>query len=184
MSAAPGLEVRTSASTPAPALARCRDERLERVGPHERIDGHHVGAESRHGAERRGQSCRRALGRRRRADVDIAALAVGDDEQAGLVSVGDDPASAAHPGAPGASKRASWGLTATHAGPAASISAAAVREHGAAAAALGVRAALLGVAPGHSVVGSGSSPRTICDSRRRTSANSLRETLPEGRRVC
>ena len=71
---------------------------------------------------RRGADQRLAVGRRRHGDV--AALAVGEDEQArprGACST--TSVSAAHPGAPRRSKQASCGLTATQAGPAASISA-------------------------------------------------------------
>ena len=47
ISAAPGLEVRTSTNTPAPARARGRDERLERVAAEQRVRGDGVGAEAR-----------------------------------------------------------------------------------------------------------------------------------------
>ena len=86
-SAAPGFEVRTSTNTPAPARAAL-DQRLERVAPR---SGLAVSASTpRPGtAERR----RRAAGQRLRVGGrrhrDVAALAVGEHEQAGGARVRD-----------------------------------------------------------------------------------------------
>ena len=78
-------------------------------------------------------------------------------------------ASAAQPSAPRRSKQASCGLTATQAGPAASISAAQCARTAAAARLAGEPSAgTSSSASGHSWAGSGSSPRTICDSRAAT----------------
>ena len=63
-----------------------------------------------------------------RGDVDVAALGVGQDEQAARVRVLDDALQRrASRAAPRRSKQASCGLTATQAGPAASIGRRAVR---------------------------------------------------------
>ena len=86
-SAAPGLDVRTSTSTPAPLVARRRHERLDRVAAHQRVDGQR--------GRRPGPRAHRTVSAGRRAerarvgaggDVDVAALAVGDHEQPGAAS--------------------------------------------------------------------------------------------------
>ena len=124
-SAAPGFDVRTSASTPAPRCARGRHERLDRVPAHQRVDRGQVGAEPGTCAERRVDAAeQRAWRKRLRGDVDVAALAVGDHEQAAIARRAPRPLRAPPSRARRArSKRASWGLTATHAGAVASISA-------------------------------------------------------------
>ena len=79
--------------------------------------------------------------------------------------------SAAHPAAPSTSKRASCGLTATHACAVASISARQCSTTAPAAARAGVRScASCALTCGHSSSGSGSRPSTICDSRSATRA--------------
>ena len=69
--------------------ARAVDERLQRVDAEQRVGREGVGAESGDLAER----CRRAADERLRVggcgDRDVAALAVGEDEQAALLGVGD-----------------------------------------------------------------------------------------------
>ena len=123
----------------------------------------------------------RAPARRRVArDVDVAALAVGDHEQARRRGRARRPrASAAQPGAPRRSKHASCGLTATHAGAAASITARQCASDRAPPAARRRAAGRPRVArrrPATARAGSGSSPSTICDSRAR------RRARPGGRR--
>src|SRR5437763_12774520 len=82
-------------------------------------------------------------------------------------------ASAAQPGAPRRSKQARWGLTATHAGPAASTSAAHCAATAAAARSAGdPSAGAASTASGHSRAGSGSSPSTTCDRRSATATTS------------
>src|SRR4051812_35047080 len=82
-------------------------------------------------------------------------------------------ASAAHPGAPRRSKHATCGLAATHAGPAAAISAAQCASTAAAARSAGEPSCgAASTASGHSRAGSGSSPRTTCERRSATSAAS------------
>ena len=81
--------------------------------------------------------------------------------------------SASHPGEPRRSNHATWGLTATHAGPAASISS----SHWAAIAvaarsAADPASAAASRACGHSRAGSGSRPRTTWERRRSTAAAS------------
>src|SRR3954447_16193792 len=71
--------------------------------------------------------------------------------------------SACHPGAPRRSKQASWGLTATQAAATASIAASQCT-------ATAVAASAASAATGHRRAGSGSRPRTICDSRSATAA--------------
>ena len=165
---------------PGPGGARGLDQRLERVAAEQRVDGQRVGARGR----------RRAEGRRRRADQrlrvggggdgDVAALAVGDDEQAGGAGVRDtSPRSAAQPGAPSRSKHASCGLTATHAGPAASISAAQWPPTAAAARSAAVPdGGAAPTAPGHSRAGSGSRPSTSWDSQRRLLSRAASASRP------
>src|SRR5205085_2811793 len=81
--------------------------------------------------------------------------------------------SAAHPGAPSRSKHATWSLTATQCSPAASSASAQCAATASAARAAGGAGLVPGppansIARGHSRVGSGSSPRTICDDRAAT----------------
>ena len=102
--------------------SRRRDERLERVPAQHRVqrDGvHPEPATSPHGVG----VYRAGPGRSRRGVGHVAALSVGDHEQAGLAPRLATSASAAQPGAPSRSKQASCSLTAAHAGAAASITA-------------------------------------------------------------
>src|SRR6478672_10031089 len=81
--------------------------------------------------------------------------------------------SAAQPGAPRRSKHATWGLTAAQAGAAASMTAVQWASTAAAVRSAGGRvgsASPPAAASGHSRAGSGSSPRTIWDSRADTTA--------------
>ena len=105
MSAAPGFEVLTRTNSPAPAARAAVDERLEAVRAEVRADGERVGLEPAGREERLGV----ALG----ADVDVAALGVGEHQQAGGAGMLDGlPASACQPAAPRRSKHATCGLTA------------------------------------------------------------------------
>ena len=84
------------------AVAPARvEERLERVAAEIRVHGDGVGERD----ER--------LGVRARGRADVAALHVGDHEQARLARVRADVLEGAHPSAPRASKNADCGLTAT-----------------------------------------------------------------------
>ena len=82
ISAAPGFDVRTSTKHAAPAVGRRVDERLERVAAEQRIGRERVGAEPRHVPERPGVSPTSAWAYAARGDRHVAALAVGDHQQA------------------------------------------------------------------------------------------------------
>ena len=106
------------------------EQRLERVDAEVRVGGERVGAEARDLAERRRRRADERLAVGGRRDGDVAALAVGEHEQAGGAGVLDDRlASAAQPGAPRRSKHASCGLTAHARGPGRVDQRAAVRDH-------------------------------------------------------
>src|SRR3954470_9563475 len=92
-------------------------------------------------------------------------------------------ASAIQPGAPRRSKQATCGFTATQAGPAAAMSAAQCTATAAAARSAGAPSAgATATASGHRRAGSGSRPRTTCDSRSPTSAASRApKAAPTGR---
>ena len=88
-SRAPSFEVRTEGEDAGARAGGGSEDRLERVGAHQRVRGDRVGAETRHVAP----------GCRRRAEqgvgvglggADVAALAVGDDEQPGVTGGGAD----------------------------------------------------------------------------------------------
>ena len=198
-SAAPGLEVRTSMNTPAPAARAIVDQRLERVAAEQRVGGEaRRRASPGDGAERRRRAADQRLGVGGGGDGDVAALAVGEHEQAGGAGVRRSVASSAsQPAEPRRSKQASCGLTATQAGPAASISArqwastaaaasarrrgagppGAPRRGGSASTSADARRSRcspdgLAAGPARGWAGSGSIPRTICDSRAATAAAS------------
>ena len=107
------------AEDPGAGTGRGLDQGLEGVAAEQRVDGEGVRPEAGHRAPRgRGLADERlAVGPRRARHV--TALAVGDDEQPPLRAAAAVSASARQPGAPRRSKQASWGLTATQAGPAA-----------------------------------------------------------------
>ena len=120
-------------------------------------------------AERRRRRGQQPLGVGRGGDVDVAALGVGITSSPASRAWATIAASAVQPGAPRRSKQASCGLHATHAGAAASMSAAQCAVTAAAASSAGVPDA--GTAPaasGHRRAGSGSIPRTIWLSRAAT----------------
>ena len=81
-SAAPGLDVRTSTNTPAPARACGGDQRLQRVASEQRVGGERVGLQARDGPERGRRAADQRLRVGGRGDRDVAALAVGEHEQA------------------------------------------------------------------------------------------------------
>ena len=169
-SAAPGFEVRTRTNRPG---ARARASELERVGAQVRVDGHGVGTEALDFAERRGRGAEERLGVGGGGDVDVAALGIGEHEQAAARARARRRVRArSSRAAPRRSKQASCGLTATHAGPAASMAAAQWAATAAAARSAGPVRVAAALASGHSFAGSGSSPRTICDSRDATAAAS------------
>ena len=113
----PGSRCARARSTPAPARPRGRDERLDRVAAHQRVDRDEVGAEARRPARTASPAPPNSdAGVGLGGDVDVAALAVRDHEQARLPVRARRPSrSAAQPGRPSASKRASCGFTATQA---------------------------------------------------------------------
>ena len=82
--------MRTSTNSPAPAARAAVDERRERVAAEQRVDGERIGAEAGDRAERRRRLAEERLGVRGGADVDVAALGVGDDEQPGVPGSSDD----------------------------------------------------------------------------------------------
>ena len=120
-SAAPGLEVRTSAKRPRGLARAASTSGVQRVAAEQRVAVNASGARPA-GKSQGTESRRRAPGVRGGRDRDVTALAVGEDEQ---------PAPRAWATwlqqraarQPRRSKQASCGLTATHAGPAASMSA-------------------------------------------------------------
>jgi hypothetical protein len=122
------LDVRTSTNAPARG-ARRGDQRLQRVAAEQRVGGEGVGLQAGDGPNGDGVLADQRLRVGGGGDRDVAALAVGEHEQAALARVRADVLEREPAGAPRRSKHASCGLTATQAGPAASISAQAVREH-------------------------------------------------------
>ena len=124
-SAAPGLEVLTSRKQPAPAARGRGQQRLERVAPQQGVGRERVGAEARDLPERPRRGAHQRLPVGGGGHRHVAALAVGDDQQP-VLARGVARTAPAHPtpARPRRSKQASWSLTATHAGPAASIAAA------------------------------------------------------------
>ena len=174
--------------------ARRRHERLDRVRAHQRVDRHHVRAETLDRAERRlepadqalrvgggaHRRCRRACRRRSRAGR-LPARAR------------RPPPSALQPGAPSRSKHASWGLTATQASAVASIRALQWpdRARGALAAASPRRAAgdaapPAGSARARSQPATARSDRDRCRARSATRASATRaaRVSPKLRRQC
>ena len=95
--AAPGLEVRTSRKTPAPAAVGGVDQDLDRVLAEQRVGGEGVGAEARDGPPGRLRLPDQRLAVGLRGHRHVAALAVGDHQQAGLArgraDLGPAPAS-------------------------------------------------------------------------------------------
>src|SRR4051794_30957253 len=87
-------------------------ERLQGVAAEEGAGGEGVDAEAGHQAVRRRRLAHERLGVRLGADGHVAALAVRDDEEPGLLAALTVCARAAQPGAPSRSKQASCGLTA------------------------------------------------------------------------
>ena len=83
-SAAPGFEVFTSRKQPAPARRGRLDQRLERVAAQQGVGGERVGAEAGHLAERPGRGAHQRLGVGGGGDRHVAALAVGQHQQAVL----------------------------------------------------------------------------------------------------
>ena len=86
----------------AAALAGGVDERLQRVGPEQRVDGERVGADPVNGPVDGGRGSQERLRVGPSGDVDVAALAVGDDDQPGVVAAIDrllqrGPAGSAEP---------------------------------------------------------------------------------------
>jgi hypothetical protein len=75
---------------PGPRLGRGGDERLERVAPQQRVGGEGVGAEPGDGAPGGRRLSDQGLRVGGRGDRDVAALAVGDDQQARFLSSGAD----------------------------------------------------------------------------------------------
>jgi len=75
---------------PGPGLRGGGKERLERVAPQQRVGGEGVGAESGHGAPGGRRLSHEGLRVGGGGDRDVAALAVGDDQQARIASRGAD----------------------------------------------------------------------------------------------
>ena len=164
-----------------------RAQRAQRVDAHVRAGREGVGAdagrrrrrasESRRPAparrRRRRRRCRRAWRRRGRAGPAACACST-------------TSSSTRQPCAPRRSKQASCGLTATQAGPAASMAAAQCAATATAARSAGdPSAGAAASACGHRRAGSGSSPRTTWDSRSATRASSRSAKCgPAGARRC
>jgi len=75
---------------PRPGLGRGGDQRLERVAAEQRVGGEGVGVETADGAPGGRRLADQRLGVGGGGDRDVAALAVGDDQQAGLAGGGAD----------------------------------------------------------------------------------------------
>jgi hypothetical protein len=73
-----------------PGLGRSDEERLERVAAEQRVGGEGVGVEAAHGAPGGGRLADQRLGVGGGGDRDVAALAVGDDQQTGFAGGGAD----------------------------------------------------------------------------------------------
>ena len=97
MSAAPGLEVLTSTKIPAPAPAATASSGSSESAPSSGLSGRRIGAEARDLAPGSRRRAEEGVGVGGGADGDVAALAVGDDEQARIVSGARRPRSSARP---------------------------------------------------------------------------------------
>ena len=169
-SAAPGLEVRTSTNTPAPAARAPSTSGCSESTPSSGLAVNASAPQALDLAERRRRRPDERLRVGRGGDRDVAALAVGEHEQAALARVGDGfgerrPAVGAEALEAGELRLdrdagRAGGVDQRHA----------VRAHcgrGTAARA-SRRPGHAASASGHSRAGSGSIPRTICDSRAAT----------------
>ena len=117
-SAAPGLEVRTRAKTPAPASRGGGDQRLERVAAEQRVGGERRRRRGRATGPQGVSSRRPAPGRRpRRSPARRRACRRRPPAARRRGAAAQTSSSAPQPGAPRRSKQASCGLTATQAGP-------------------------------------------------------------------
>ena len=176
----PGSRCGRARSTPAPAVAAASSSGSSASRPSSGLAVKASAPRPAHRAERARRLADQRLRVGARRDRHVAALAVGDHEQAVVARARPRCSSASQPGAPSRSKQASWSLTATHAGPGRLD-----RERGSARrpprpsrlrASVRLRRArrrrAASTAAGQSAAGSGSSPSTIWLRRSSTSAAS------------